>query len=121
MPVLFILIFMPNIIIFIIVRCRTNPDLIHSLQQVMSPADRKSTRLNSSHGYISYAVFCLKKKTYKIVVKQELLALAVQSNRIADHQTMSCQSTDKLGLRLLRRAVSALIRAVMSCAAGLTW
>src|SRR2546429_6352024 len=27
------------------------------------PIDRKSTRLNSSHGYISYAVFCLKKKT----------------------------------------------------------
>src|SRR5256884_5496276 len=26
------------------------------------PLDRKSTRLNSSHGYISYAVFCLKKK-----------------------------------------------------------
>src|SRR2546429_6607625 len=26
--------------------------------------DRKSTRLNSSHGYISYAVFCLKKKRY---------------------------------------------------------
>src|SRR2546422_2969434 len=25
------------------------------------PGDRKSTRLNSSHGYISYAVFCLKK------------------------------------------------------------
>src|SRR5256884_4561233 len=29
------------------------------------PADRKSTRLNSSHGYISYAVFCLKKKKNK--------------------------------------------------------
>src|SRR5207245_6879763 len=27
--------------------------------------DRKSTRLNSSHGSISYAVFCLKKKRYK--------------------------------------------------------
>src|SRR2546422_8245550 len=27
--------------------------------------DRKSTRLNSSHGYISYAVFCLKKKNTK--------------------------------------------------------
>src|SRR2546422_5113562 len=27
--------------------------------------DRKSTRLNSSHGYISYAVFCLKKKKTK--------------------------------------------------------
>src|SRR2546429_5533779 len=30
--------------------------------------DRKSTRLNSSHGYISYAVFCLKKKkTYVLI------------------------------------------------------
>src|SRR5687768_18591812 len=28
--------------------------------------DRKSTRLNSSHGYISYAVFCLKKKKINI-------------------------------------------------------
>src|SRR2546429_1437598 len=28
----------------------------------MNGRDRKSTRLNSSHGYISYAVFCLKKK-----------------------------------------------------------
>src|SRR2546422_8278863 len=28
----------------------------------MVRTDRKSTRLNSSHGYISYAVFCLKKK-----------------------------------------------------------
>src|SRR2546422_4234821 len=30
------------------------------------PGDRKSTRLNSSHGYISYAVFCLKKKKRRI-------------------------------------------------------
>src|SRR2546427_9394126 len=30
---------------------------------VHSPVDRKSTRLNSSHSQISYAVFCLKKKT----------------------------------------------------------
>src|SRR2546422_6098977 len=31
--------------------------------------DRKSTRLNSSHGYISYAVFCLKKKKrYSLVM-----------------------------------------------------
>src|SRR5256884_4775925 len=30
--------------------------------RLSSQADRKSTRLNSSHGYISYAVFCLKKK-----------------------------------------------------------
>src|SRR2546422_3624745 len=30
--------------------------------EALEVLDRKSTRLNSSHGYISYAVFCLKKK-----------------------------------------------------------
>src|SRR2546429_5906111 len=36
------------------------------LRMVLTAAleDRKSTRLNSSHGYISYAVFCLKKKKH---------------------------------------------------------
>src|SRR2546422_5555529 len=34
-------------------------------QSFNSSLDRKSTRLNSSHGYISYAVFCLKKKKKK--------------------------------------------------------
>src|SRR5256884_6531927 len=32
--------------------------------------DRKSTRLNSSHGYISYAVFCLKKKSLPVTVSR---------------------------------------------------
>src|SRR2546422_7045122 len=36
--------------------------------QVLS--DRKSTRLNSSHGYISYAVFCLKKKKIQAETSQ---------------------------------------------------
>src|SRR2546422_8065879 len=35
------------------------------VDQRLLPSDRKSTRLNSSHGYISYAVFCLKKKKKK--------------------------------------------------------
>src|SRR5687768_17923984 len=39
--------------------------------------DRKSTRLNSSHGYISYAVFCLKKKKHK---KQHQLSYLTKSN-----------------------------------------
>src|SRR2546429_5870800 len=34
----------------------------HKIGFVFQRLDRKSTRLNSSHGYISYAVFCLKKK-----------------------------------------------------------
>src|SRR5687768_18181386 len=44
----------------------STPDLI--LMDIHLPGiDRKSTRLNSSHGYISYAVFCLKKKTKTII------------------------------------------------------
>src|SRR5207245_5905100 len=39
-------------------RRRARPDLRDGREE----ADRKSTRLNSSHGSISYAVFCLKKK-----------------------------------------------------------
>src|SRR2546422_7220687 len=35
-------------------------------EQLRERLDRKSTRLNSSHGYISYAVFCLKKKKHMI-------------------------------------------------------
>src|SRR2546422_4544139 len=38
-----------------------------------STTDRKSTRLNSSHGYISYAVFCLKKKKKKKQSQIEML------------------------------------------------
>src|SRR2546429_5826609 len=34
----------------------------HGRRGLIYLRDRKSTRLNSSHGYISYAVFCLKKK-----------------------------------------------------------
>src|SRR2546422_5483371 len=33
--------------------------------------DRKSTRLNSSHGYISYAVFCLKKKKRRYITSRD--------------------------------------------------
>src|SRR5206468_4369020 len=35
---------------------------VHQSERRPGPADRKSTRLNSSHDQISYAVFCLKKK-----------------------------------------------------------
>src|SRR2546422_5339966 len=41
---------------------RVREELVNSLPYPRQERDRKSTRLNSSHGYISYAVFCLKKK-----------------------------------------------------------
>src|SRR2546429_9423502 len=37
-------------------------DRVRNVTREEQQRDRKSTRLNSSHGYISYAVFCLKKK-----------------------------------------------------------
>src|ERR1039457_6784414 len=41
---------------------RTAPTTRHRILSIPAPTDRKSTRLNSSHLVISYAVFCLKKK-----------------------------------------------------------
>src|SRR2546422_8633113 len=41
---------------------RELPVIAFYLYEAAGGVDRKSTRLNSSHGYISYAVFCLKKK-----------------------------------------------------------
>src|SRR2546422_4160401 len=41
-----------------LITCKT----VEAESKPHSSGDRKSTRLNSSHGYISYAVFCLKKK-----------------------------------------------------------
>src|SRR2546426_2352938 len=44
------------------VREKAADKLYHSLSRLKKKSDRKSTRLNSSHLVISYAVFCLKKK-----------------------------------------------------------
>src|SRR2546422_6481210 len=43
-------------------RLERSPQWVWVAMDPLWKADRKSTRLNSSHGYISYAVFCLKKK-----------------------------------------------------------
>src|SRR2546429_3355149 len=45
--------------------------------------DRKSTRLNSSHGYISYAVFCLKKKKKYIQSRHMIVTI-----RQTEHTTI---------------------------------
>src|SRR2546422_1395025 len=43
--------------------------------------DRKSTRLNSSHGYISYAVFCLKKKKQTNKNSRTMLCMTYVTHR----------------------------------------
>src|SRR3712207_8736338 len=52
-------------------RARSAP---RSLQEVQQGLDRKSTRLNSSHANISYAVFCLKKKNTITIRTNTLLS-----------------------------------------------
>src|SRR5690242_21294595 len=45
---------------------------VRNAELVLKRKDRKSTRLNSSHMSISYAVFCLKKKKKIVVLKAEI-------------------------------------------------
>src|SRR2546422_6207096 len=51
--------------------------------------DRKSTRLNSSHGYISYAVFCLKKKKNRKVATTDLGHSPPRAHAIASRTATS--------------------------------
>src|SRR2546429_4111178 len=53
---------LPNSSILAFRVTRKEPTDIPLIRDRDRKLDRKSTRLNSSHGYISYAVFCLKKK-----------------------------------------------------------
>src|SRR3712207_7282659 len=50
-------------------RVRRQPRLDEQVARALAALDRKSTRLNSSHANISYAVFCLKKKKMDATVR----------------------------------------------------
>src|SRR2546422_3878819 len=50
--------------------------------------DRKSTRLNSSHGYISYAVFCLKKKNSRLILGGSLRIASLELPIMPDHPAL---------------------------------
>src|SRR3712207_7587385 len=56
-----------------VVRRRDAPlEVEDRLVAVVEDEDRKSTRLNSSHANISYAAFCLKKKTHRLAYRSVL-------------------------------------------------
>src|SRR3712207_8415520 len=71
-----------SLVLEILVRSTLTPDTtsrgcfsnlhLHSGHPTGSQKDRKSTRLNSSHANISYAVFCLKKKKQSLSNTQDL-------------------------------------------------
>src|SRR2546429_1978301 len=79
-------------------RCRTPPGTFQPSRNGQSKEfrlrDRKSTRLNSSHGYISYAVFCLKKKKH---------SLRLITQHLVNHQPPDLHD---LGVDLLALAVA---------------
>src|SRR5687768_18352947 len=54
--------------------------IAHHAEDAGGGQDRKSTRLNSSHGYISYAVFCLKKKTKNNPIKYNNINIPLTPN-----------------------------------------
>src|SRR2546429_3732990 len=73
--------------------------------------DRKSTRLNSSHGYISYAVFCLKKKNKERIERMSCLlggshhGICLRQNTVTDmiffqtylmHLYVSCSGSQQM-------------------------
>src|SRR5438105_12888593 len=60
------------------------PAMIGGFGNFLLPLDRKSTRLNSSHEWISYAVFCLKKKNIKN--KQDSSKLQVQQRKYLNQE-----------------------------------
>src|SRR5205809_1390753 len=75
------------------------PLVLHGFIAVaaLKDVDRKSTRLNSSHGYISYAVFCLKKKKKKKNTKTLIQTMqtpeSYTSHRPATHTRPSYSTT----------------------------
>src|SRR5256884_2279701 len=79
------------------------------------PRDRKSTRLNSSHGYISYAVFCLKKKIiehHEVVDKNLAQRSRVPHNPIVQWPELQATATH------MRERNTQLVRVIMGYIVG---
>src|SRR5688572_31736591 len=72
------------------------PDLPSIFPCAGSGSDRKSTRLNSSHSQISYAVFCLKKKKNKNEELYEQTAFRVSPSQPAPNPSPTLSPTPSL-------------------------
>src|SRR5260221_2418311 len=70
---------------------------IQAFENVPDLGDRKSTRLNSSHTVISYAVFCLKKTTHRCNTPQAVLGTALGRDRKRSCRRLKHSSTDPGG------------------------
>src|SRR6266478_586343 len=63
--------------------CRYWSSSTRRLARTTSTRDRKSTRLNSSHSQISYAVFCLKKKKNDFLTNKPAIRMVIESFPVA--------------------------------------
>src|SRR3712207_7700653 len=79
----------------VLARCR-----LPAQRRQLLGGDRKSTRLNSSHANISYAVFCLKKKTSIIIILMFDAFLLFRSHALAPAQRKYFVSSDLLFARV---------------------
>src|SRR3712207_7451061 len=68
--------------------------------------DRKSTRLNSSHANISYAVFCLKKKMHGVSVHNLRHRMLVSVNVRGGHVALLPDKVDPLGSAASRQPLN---------------
>src|SRR2546422_7710855 len=80
-------------------------DVIGDLSARRGKIDRKSTRLNSSHGYISYAVFCLKKKKHRYTQHSRLQSLCRLSLETKSDASMERRRAGKKRFSLLQSGV----------------
>src|SRR5258708_23519862 len=76
---------------------------IFELQNILIIQDRKSTRLNSSHQIISYAVFCLKKKITRLNSSHQIISYAVFCLK----NTCFCNARLHTSLYLCRKCIPA--------------
>src|SRR5256886_5929804 len=61
------------------------------MRTAITPPDRKSTRLNSSHSQISYAVFCLKKKMERSADLRACAAAAAEADALLSFARIACE------------------------------
>src|SRR3989440_1956627 len=70
-------------------------ELFHAALGIHYSVDRKSTRLNSSHDQISYAVFCLKKKRTRLNSSHDQISYAVFCSKKKTKQKQQRKSTTR--------------------------
>src|SRR5256884_6229314 len=86
----------------------TDTNILRTRASVAIMLDRKSTRLNFSHGYISYAVFCLKTKKVCLAGAsgaQSELDVAARRWQLPSALHLRCLAHDRIGRRFQRRYV----------------